>query len=103
MLTTTSQTYNPSHSSTGWVDYDYKFTWTGPTESAVISFLDICPAASAPSACGLGADTSNDFRLLLDNVSLTAVPEPSTSARLGFSGLAYAGYRGRARTPVSIV
>jgi PEP-CTERM motif len=106
VLTTTNQTYNPNHGSTGWVDYDYKFTWTGPTESVVISFLDICPAASAPSACGLGADTSNGPPFsLLDNVSLTAVPEPSTWAMLllGFAGLAYAGYRGRARAPVSIV
>jgi hypothetical protein len=106
VLTTTGLTYNPSQGSTGWVDYNDVFTWTGPTGPTVISFLDICPAASAPSACGLGADTSNGPPFsLLDNVSLTGVPEPSTWAMLliGFAGMAYAGFRGRSRAPVSIV
>jgi hypothetical protein len=88
------------------VDYNYDFVWTGATGSTVISFLDVCPAASAPGACGLGADTSNGPPFsLLDNVSLTAVPEPSSWARLliGFAGLAYAGYRGRSRASISIV
>jgi hypothetical protein len=36
---------------------------------------------------------------------LTGVPEPSTWAMLliGFAGMAYAGFRGRSRAPVSIV
>lgn len=104
VLDTTNQTFNPSHGSTGWVEFNIPFTWTGATGPTVLSFLDICPGPA--SACGLGADTSNGPPFsLLDNVSLTTVPEPSTWAMLllGFAALAYAGYRGRARAPVSIV
>jgi hypothetical protein len=61
---------------------------------------------SNPGACDGDVSNSNGPPFsLLDNVSLTAVPEPSNWAMLllGFAGLAYAGYRGRAREPVSIV
>ena len=106
VLTTTGLTKNVSHSDTGWVDYNYEFTWGGPSGSTVLSFLDICNGPmSNPGACnGSVGDSNGPPFSLLDNVSLSAVPEPSTWAMLlfGFAGLGYFGYRGR-RTPISIV
>jgi PEP-CTERM motif len=106
VLTTTGLTENLSHSDTGWVDYNYDFVWTGATGPTVISFLDMCNGSmSASGACnGSVGDSNGPPFSLLDNVSLTTVPEPSTWAMLliGFAGLAYAGYRGRGRAPISI-
>jgi hypothetical protein len=107
VLTTTGLTENLSHSDTAWADYNYNFVWTGATGSTVLSFLDTCNGAlSNPGACnGSVGDSNGPPFSLLDNVSLTSVPEPSTWAMLiiGFAGLAYAGYRGRSQAPVSIV
>lgn len=106
VLTTTGLTENLSHSDTGWVDYNYDFVWTGATGPTVISFLDMCNGSmSTAGACNASVGDSNGPPFsLLDNVSLTTVPEPSTWAMLliGFAGLAYAGYRGRGRAPISI-
>jgi hypothetical protein len=103
VLTTTGLTKNPNHSSTPWVDYDYKFVWGGASGLTLLSFRDICNGISSdPGACDGSVDTSNGPPFsLLDNVSLrTTVPEPSTWAMIliGFAGLGYFGVRGRAKT-----
>jgi hypothetical protein len=74
----------------GWMLQNFYFTATQTSET--LSFL----------AVGLPASNLPPFALL-DGVSLTAVPEPSTWAMMlvGFCGLGYAGYR-RRRTPIAI-
>jgi PEP-CTERM motif len=75
----------------GWTPETFDFVATSSSE--VLSFLAVgSPAANLPPFA------------LLDGVSLTAVPEPSTWAMMlvGFSGLGYAAYR-RRRTPVAII
>ena len=69
------------------------FDFTAGATSEMLSFL----------AVGTPANNLPPFALL-DGVTLTAVPEPSTWAMMlvGFSGLGYAAYR-RRRTPVAIV
>ena len=71
-----------------------------PVLSSCVRSAEVLGGASLAPGTSNGPPFS-----LLDNVSLTAVPEPSTWAMLllGFAGLGYAGYRGRARAPVSIV
>jgi hypothetical protein len=87
---------NPSGtpgSFSGWMLETFDFTVPAGTTSEVLSFLAVgTPDANLPPFA------------LLDGVSLTAVPEPSTWAMMlaGFSGLGYAAYR-RRRTPIAIV
>ena len=75
----------------GWTLETFDFTATATSET--LSFL----------AVGSPANNLPPFALL-DGVSLTAVPEPSTWAMMlvGFSGLGYAAYR-RRRTPIAII
>ena len=82
---------NTPGSFSGWMLETFYFTATQTSET--LSFLAVgTPAANLPPFA------------LLDGVSLTAVPEPSTWAMMlvGFAGLGYAAYR-RRRTPVAIV
>jgi hypothetical protein len=75
----------------GWTLETFDFTANATSEA--LSFLAVgSPAANLPPFA------------LLDGVSLTAVPEPSTWAMMlvGFSGLGYAAYR-RRRTPIAII
>jgi hypothetical protein len=68
----------------GWMTAN--FTFTADSTSEVLSFLAVgTPAGNLPPFA------------LLDGVSLTAVPEPSTWAMMlvGFGGLGYAAYRRR--------
>ena len=68
------------------------FTFTANSTSELLSFLAVgAPANNVPPFA------------LLDGVSLTAVPEPSTWAMmlLGFGGLGYAAYR-RRRTALAV-
>ena len=68
------------------------FTFTANASSELLSFLAVgTPAANLPPFA------------LLDGVSLTAVPEPSTWAMMlvGFGGLGYAAYR-RRRTVLAV-
>jgi PEP-CTERM motif len=74
----------------GWMLETFNITATATQET--LSFLAVgTPASNLPPFA------------LLDGVTLTAVPEPSTWAMmlLGFGGLGYAAYR-RRRTPVAI-
>ena len=74
----------------GWTLETFDFTATATSE--VLSFLAVgSPAANLPPFA------------LLDGVSLTAVPEPSTWAMMlaGFGGLGYAAFR-RRRTSLTI-
>jgi hypothetical protein len=74
----------------GWLPVN--FTFTANSTSELLSFLAIgTPAANLPPFA------------LLDGVSLTAVPEPSTWAMMlvGFGGLGYAAFR-RRRTALAI-
>jgi hypothetical protein len=68
-----------------------------------VSFLDIGHCDNPAQDCGISASGAPPFSLL-DGVSLTGVPEPSTWAMmlLGFAGLGFAAYRSR-RTAISIV
>jgi PEP-CTERM motif len=82
---------NVPGSFSGWTPEIFDFTASAASET--LSFLAVgSPAANLPPFA------------LLDGVSLTAVPEPSTWAMMlvGFSGLGYAAYR-RRRTPVAII
>jgi hypothetical protein len=70
------------------------FDFTANATSEALSFLAVgSPAANLPPFA------------LLDGVSLTAVPEPSTWAMMlaGFGGLGFAAFRRRRRTPVAII
>ena len=82
---------NTPGSFSGWMLETFYFTATQTSET--LSFLaNGTPAANLPPFA------------LLDGVSVTDVPEPSTWAMMlvGFAGLGYAAYR-RRRTPVAIV
>ena len=74
----------------GWMTAN--FTFTADSTSEVLSFLAVgTPAGNLPPFA------------LLDGVSLTAVPEPSTWAMMlvGFGGLGYAAFR-RRRTALAV-
>jgi hypothetical protein len=74
----------------GWLPVN--LTFTANSTSELLSFLAVgTPSGNLPPFA------------LLDGVSLTAVPEPSTWAMmlLGFGGLGYAAYR-RRRTAAAI-
>jgi hypothetical protein len=74
----------------GWMTANFTFTANSSTE--LLSFLAVgTPAANLPPFA------------LLDGVSLTAVPEPSTWAMMlvGFGGLGYAAFR-RRRTALAV-
>jgi hypothetical protein len=75
----------------GWQSSTFDFFATGPSET--LKFL----------ATGTGGAALPPFALL-DSVSLTAVPEPSTWAMMvvGFGLLGYAGFR-RRRTAASLI
>jgi hypothetical protein len=76
----------------GWTLETFDFTANATSEA--LSFLAVgSPAANLPPFA------------LLDGVSLTAVPEPSTWAMMlaGFGGLGFAAFRRRRRTPVAII
>ena len=76
----------------GWTLETFDFTANATSEA--LSFLAVgSPAANLPPFA------------LLDGVSLTAVPEPSTWAMMlaGFGGLGFAAFRRRGRTPVAII
>jgi choice-of-anchor C domain-containing protein len=64
--------------SMGWTLYSFDFTASGPTSTLTFA-----------------STTGTAFGAALDNVSVTAVPEPSTWAMmiLGFLGLGFLGYR----------
>ena len=99
----------PSNGFSGWKIDSVTFTYEGdgPNPNLLTfvnngmggcnsSFLDC--AINDPGASG-GPPFS-----LLDNVSLTAVPEASTWTMMlaGFAGLGYAGFRSRRRSAISI-
>jgi hypothetical protein len=72
----------------GWMVENLEFTASGPSE--LLSFMAVgTPSGNLPPFA------------LLDGVSLTAVPEPSTWAMMlvGFGGLGYAAYRRRRTVP----
>ncbi len=81
-----------NHGFSGWNYTTFNFVAQGANET--LSFL----------ATGTGGAALPPFALL-DGVSMTAVPEPSTWAMmlLGFVGLGYAGFRSRRRQAISIV
>ena len=90
VYTNTNTTPGAPGSFSGWILETFDFTATQANET--LSFLAVgTPAANLPPFA------------LLDGVSLTAVPEPSTWAMMlvGFCGLGYAAYR-RRRTPIAI-
>jgi PEP-CTERM motif len=93
----------PQHTFSGWSTATLDFTATATSET--LQFVDIgCAYVSGVCDFGNpGASGAPPFSLL-DNVSMTAVPEPATWAMMGigFVGLGYAGFRGRRRTALSI-
>ncbi len=105
----TTSINHPSNGFSGWKIDSVTFTYEGdgPNPNLLTfvnngrggcnsSFLDC--AINDPGASG-GPPFS-----LLDNVSLTAVPEASTWTMMlaGFAGLGYAGFRSRRRSAISI-
>jgi len=90
VYTNTNTTPGTPGSFSGWMLETFDFTAAATSET--LSFLAVgTPASNLPPFA------------LLDGVSLTAVPEPSTWAMMlvGFCGLGYAAYR-RRRTPIAI-
>ena len=88
-LNTTTTPGDPG-SFSGWMLEN--FTFTADSTSELLSFLAVgTPAGNVPPFA------------LLDGVSLSAVPEPSTWAMMlvGFGGLGYAAYR-RRRTTLAV-
>jgi PEP-CTERM motif len=74
----------------GWMTESFKFTANSTSE--LLSFLAVgTPSGNVPPFA------------LLDGVSLTAVPEPSTWAMMfvGFAGLGYAAFRRRRPAPAA--
>ena len=99
-----------SHGFSGWMTESVTFTYEGlgPNPN-LLTFVDNGMGGSDSNFlnCAInnpGASGSPPFSLL-DGVSLTAVPEPSTWAMMlaGFAGLGYAGLRRRRRAAISIV
>jgi hypothetical protein len=82
----------PQHTFTGWNVQTFDFVANATSETLSFVGESVCPPTIGCSAPG----TSNGPPFaLLDNVSVTGVPEPSTWAMMiiGFAGLAFAGYR----------
>ena len=92
-ITLASQTFS------GWQVATLDFVATATTET--LSFVDNGVCLVPGALCGPGDSGGPPFSLL-DNVSVTAVPEPSTWAMmiLGFASLAFAGYRSRRKALV---
>lgn len=90
---TVGQTDAPigNHGFSGWANQSYTFTaaTSGPE---TVSFLAYCNPTDIS-----GCEAAVPPFALLDSVSLTAVPEPSTwvMMALGFAGLGYVGFRRR--------
>jgi len=87
LITTTGATFQfsvagNSHSNMGWVLKSFDFTASGPTETLTFQ-----------------STTDGPWGPALDNVSVAAVPEPSTWAMmlLGFMGVGFLAYRRRAK------
>ena len=83
----------------GWELTTLDFVATSSTETLQFVANAICPptlGCSSPGSSGGPPFT------LLDNVAMTAVPEPSTWAMMiiGFASLAFAGYRNRRKAAV---
>jgi choice-of-anchor C domain-containing protein len=81
----------------GWTPVSFNFTATGPTET--LTFLSTTTTDSGVN----GLPTA--FGPALDNVSVTAVPEPSTWAMmiLGFLGVGLASYRRKRQLALRLV
>jgi PEP-CTERM motif len=84
----------PSGGFMGWYDVTMRFTATAADET--LSFLSVGTCLAPNNTCGPTSPGSPPFALL-DSVTLTAVPEPSTWAMmiLGFAGLGFAAHRRR--------
>lgn len=80
----------------GWTPVSFDFTATGPTET--LTFLSTTTGDSGNSI------DPTAFGPALDNVSVTAVPEPSTWAMmiLGFLSVGFAAYRRKAKATFRI-
>ena len=90
----------PSGGFMGWYDVTMDFTATAADET--LSFLSVGACLTPGNTCGPMSPGSPPFALL-DSVSLTAVPEPSTWAMmaLGFAGLGFVAHRRRAKLSLS--
>jgi hypothetical protein len=100
----------PSNGFSGWMTETVTFTYDGVgPDPNLLSFVDYGMGGCNSNFMGCaindpGASGAPPFSLL-DSVSLTAAPEPSTWAMMliGFAGLSYAGLRSRRRPAISIV
>jgi len=99
----------PSNGFSGWLTESVTFTYEGLGPSPnLLTFVDngMGGCDSNFLNCAInnpGASGGPPFSLL-DGVSLTAAPEPSTWTMMlaGFAGLGYAGFRSRRRSAISI-
>lgn len=86
LVTTPDATYD-AHGFSGWKTETFDFTYTGSSTPQLLSFLAQGTPAGVPAVA------------LLDGVSLTAVPEPSSWVLMlaGFAGVGAVGYRAARR------
>jgi hypothetical protein len=100
----------PSHGFSGWFTDSVSFTYDGGGQNpGLLSFVNLgmggCNADFKNCAPVDPAASGGPPFSLLDGVSLTgSAPEPSTCAMMfiGFSGLAYAGFRNPRRSAISV-
>jgi hypothetical protein len=100
----------PSHGFSGWFTDSVSFTYDGGGQNpGLLSFVNLgmggCNADFKNCAPVDPAASGGPPFSLLDGVSLTgSAPEPSTWAMMfiGFAGLAYAGFRNRRRSAISV-
>ena len=96
VLLSSFDTSGKSLSNMGWTPVSFEFTATGPT--ATLTFESTTTGLSG------NGDYPTAFGPALDNVTVTAVPEPSTWVMmlLGFVGVGFVAYRRKSKLNLRI-